>query len=487
MQVKMKYRVLLVLGLMGLVFAILAGLSEHVSWLQFLCSSITDGCRQTTDFTLFSLPLWIWGVVFYIALLLVILVARNWVFWLVGGSVGVEGALVWLMISTKALCIFCLANLLVVIMLIVFSFERERFWQAFSMGLLLFLIMSMSIFQGNKPALLLSSVTAPPPPKEEAAPFVAKAGGEAITPEQLEPPISGRIFDLQMEIHQLKQRRLDELLSEIVIRKEAEQRAISPQQLINQEVASKGIEVSDKDVDNYYQQNRERLTGKGTEAEIKLQIRGYLGQQKRYQMVTDYAKSLYPKYGVVINLEAPERRGMKIKIGSSPALGPPEAPVTVVEFSDYQCPACRAAHEVVKNVRNMYQGRIRWIFKDYPLKMHKGSDKMAQAARCAAEQGKFWEYQDVLYASREEVTPELMERYAAQFEMNADQFKQCIDTEKYKTQVDADIDEASKVGVDRTPTFVVNGKFMTGGARPERFKEVIDEELAKVEGKPGNS
>jgi protein-disulfide isomerase len=243
------------------------------------------------------------------------------------------------------------------------------------------------------------------------------------------------------------------------------------------------IEVTADEISAYYQENLDRWKNwKGTMDELRERVRVYLEQQKKYQIMMSAAKSLEPKYGVVVFLKEPTLKVSKVDIEGSYSTGPKDAPVTIVEFSDYQCPACRSGHPVVSQVREIYKGKLRWVFKDFPLRMHKEAAAAAEAARCAGEQSKFWEYQDVLYASPEELSNQTFEKLAQDLGMNTIAFKECIESGKYKPLVDKDIAEAKRVGVDRTPSFVINGRLSTGAPGLDKFKRLIDEELNGAKG-----
>ncbi len=478
MREDVKWRLLLAFSLLGLALAALAGLSEHVVWLASFCGSFSGGCKETIGFTLLKQPLWLWGVG-YFALLVGLSLARRFkpaAICLVAGGIGVEMALVWVMISINALCIYCIGNLMVIVSLAVVTAERARFWQMLSIGLLFFMFSFYVIPRENE----LHASTAK---GQETSDVVAVAAGEQITRTELETPLTSQILELQKQIYQLKRRRLEELIADIVLRKEAAERGIAPEALINAEVVSKPeSNVSDQELEAYYEANKGRVVDwKGTPEELKGRMKASLQQQKSYTKTMEYAKSLGPKYGVVSYLEEPQLPRTKVNIEGSPSTGPENAPVIVVEFSDYECPACRGVHDTVKKVREMYAGRIRWVFKDFPLKMHRHAEPAALAGRCAAEQGKFWEYQDLLYGSKEEFTPDLFVQYAKNLGLSADQFKQCVDSKKYLGAIDKEKQDAKLSGIDRTPSFIINGKLLTGGASLERFKEMIDKELKFAE------
>lgn len=158
----------------------------------------------------------------------------------------------------------------------------------------------------------------------------------------------------------------------------------------------------------------------------------------------------------------------------APSLGPVDAPVTVVEYSDYRCPACRKAHEVVKRVREKTGGRVRWVYRDFPLKRHEGAFEMAEAAHCAGEQGLFFEYQDAMFQA--EGAPEregLVER-ARDLGADADAFRACLESGRHREQVSRSIQEGRRAGVSATPTFLVNHEMIRGAPTEERLRKMIE-------------
>lgn len=158
----------------------------------------------------------------------------------------------------------------------------------------------------------------------------------------------------------------------------------------------------------------------------------------------------------------------------APALGPVDAPVTVVEYSDYRCPACRKAHEVVKRVREQTGGRVRWVYRDFPLERHEGAFEMAEAAHCAGEQGLFWEYQDAMF--QVEGAPEregLVER-ARELGADADAFRACLESGRHRERVSRSIEEGRRAGVSATPTLFVNHEMVRGAPTEERLRKRIE-------------
>ncbi len=160
-----------------------------------------------------------------------------------------------------------------------------------------------------------------------------------------------------------------------------------------------------------------------------------------------------------------------------PSLGPTNAPVTIVEFSDFQCPYCRQAQDTLKRLMAAYEGKIKLVFRDFPLRnIHPQAQKAAEAAQCAAE----WPYHDKLFASTNLQMDEL-KKFAQELQLNVEQFTSCLDSSKYAAGIDADMQAGQQAGVNATPTFFVNGYPLSGAASYERFKELVDAALEQAQ------
>ena len=161
----------------------------------------------------------------------------------------------------------------------------------------------------------------------------------------------------------------------------------------------------------------------------------------------------------------------------SPTKGNPNAPVTIVEFSDFECPFCGLAQPALKEVQNHYPSQVRFVFKNFPLRMHRHAWKAHLAALCAENQGKFWEYKDLLFQHQRELRRADLIRYANELNLAAKPFENCLDSEKYGSQIDRELEEAHHLGIDGTPAFLVNGKLIMGAQPFSSFQQIIDEEL----------
>jgi protein-disulfide isomerase len=163
-----------------------------------------------------------------------------------------------------------------------------------------------------------------------------------------------------------------------------------------------------------------------------------------------------------------------------PSLGPANAPITMVEFSDYQCPYCRKWHqEVFQKLMDAYPGKIRLVYRDFPLtSIHPEAFSAAEAADCAGEQGVYWKYNDKLFNGDPELGQVAYARYAQDLGLDLSEFSTCQNSHKYQKDVQANFDFAAKLGVNSTPTFFINGIALVGAQPYEVFKELIDKELA---------
>ena len=179
--------------------------------------------------------------------------------------------------------------------------------------------------------------------------------------------------------------------------------------------------------------------------------------------------------------EQPAARLDKVNEGSNPALGQKNAPVTIVEFGDYQCPFCqRAFQQTFPQIKKDYvdTGKVRYVFVNFPLSFHPNAEPAAEAAECANEQGKFWEYHDKLFENQATLGNDLYPKLASDLKLDTAKFKQCLDSGKYKQQVQKDLDYGQTIGVSGTPSFFINGIRIVGAQPYEAFKQAIDAELA---------
>ena len=207
-------------------------------------------------------------------------------------------------------------------------------------------------------------------------------------------------------------------------------------------------------------------------------MKGLLRAAEIQQAREEYAESLRAKAGVVILLSPPRE---EVAYDPARVRGTMSAPVTIVEFSDFQCPFCRKAATTMKNLLAEYNGRVKLAFRDFPLRaLHPHAEMAAEAGRCAEEQGKFWEFHDAVFAADPPKLDEAgLSAIAQRIGLDRNSFSSCLASGKFKAEIDRDIQDGTRAGVSGTPGFFVNGVFLNGARPQSEFEKMIDRELGK--------
>ena len=172
---------------------------------------------------------------------------------------------------------------------------------------------------------------------------------------------------------------------------------------------------------------------------------------------------------------------------TGPSRGPAGAPVTIVEFSDFQCPYCRQQAGTLTRVLQAYPKEVRLVFLDFPLSAHPDARNAAQAAACAGEQGQFWAMHDLLFKHQEALSPEDLQRYAGEIGINREKFDACVKSGHQGQAIEASVRTGEKLGVDGTPALFVNGLPLSGAVPYDQLKQIIDQELAAPIGVPNTA
>ena len=330
------------------------------------------------------------------------------------------------------------------------------------------------------PVLCLLLLLALPPssfcqaqPQANSGNAIATVGGQPISEQELIESIGPQLMQLRNQEYELKSKALEGLVRQKLVDAEARKRGISVQKLLEQEVDSKVAEPSDAEVEAFFWgQNR---AGARFD-DVKAQFRASLKQTKIQKAHQAYADSLRAKTEVAIMLRAPS---VEVPYDSARVKGDPKAPITIVEFSDFQCPFCKKGEPTLKGLLAKYDGRVKLAFRDFPLtEIHGQAEKAAEAARCAGEQGKFWEYHDTLFADQSELDEASLIGRAQNLKLNESAFQSCLTSGKFKPGIEADRKDGNRVGVGGTPAYFINGVFLSGAQPSSEFEKIIDNELA---------
>lgn len=310
----------------------------------------------------------------------------------------------------------------------------------------------------------------PPEPKQP----VAVVGGQRIYEEDLLPLVRGQLLPLQHQEYEIKRAALDRLVTQRLVEAEAKSRGVSAERLLEQEVDAKVGEPTDDEIEAYYLGQRDRISAQFEM--VKPQLRQALKQAKLQHARQSYVERLRKGADVAILLKPPR---VQVGYDQSRLRGDAAAPVIIVEFSDFQCPYCRSVAPTLKALLARYAGRVSLAYRDFPLReIHPQAQQAAEAARCAGEQGKFWEYHDLLYANEAKLDAGSLVGYARSLGLDGQRFASCLASGKFKQAVEEDLQAGSKAGVNGTPAFFINGIFLSGAQPLSAFERVIDAELA---------
>jgi protein-disulfide isomerase len=271
---------------------------------------------------------------------------------------------------------------------------------------------------------------------------------------------------------------LDAIIADALITQAAKAKGVTNEAFVQAEVAKRAKPVADTDVRNFYVQNSERMQGRSFE-QMSAAIQQYLEQQHQSEAKQALIAELR-KSGPAIRVAMDAPRVTVAVNPDDPSQGKADAPVTVVEFSDFQCPFCLRVMPTLKELRTKYGDRMRLVWKDFPLtQIHPQAFVAAQAGNCAREQGKFWEYHDKLFGNQSSLQPDSLKKYAADAGLDTAKFNQCLDSSKYEARVQDALAAGGRLGISSTPTVYVNGRMINGAQPIEVFESVIDEELAR--------
>lgn len=306
---------------------------------------------------------------------------------------------------------------------------------------------------------------------------VATIGGEPITAGQLDEKVRPQLRQLEEEANkqkfQLRKQRLDELVMDRLVETEAKKRSLTKEQLIKAEIDDKIQQPSEEEIKKLFDQSSSRLPPGSTIETYRGQISDFLTRNQKREKSQALFDKLRKDYNVEIKLSEP-RKQVEAK---GPSRGPDNAKVTIVEFSDFECPFCSRAVGTVDQVMQAYPGKVRLVFRQFPLSFHPHAAKAAEAALCANEQKRFWEYHDTLFKNQKALEVPQLKEHAKSVGLDEKKFAECLDSGRLKAQVEEDTEAGSAAGVSGTPAFFINGVSLSGAQPMEEFKKVIDQEL----------
>jgi len=304
---------------------------------------------------------------------------------------------------------------------------------------------------------------------------IAVVAETEITMGELEELAAGGLIRVRQSRYDLLRSTLERLGIDKLVEMEAAERGISPEELKLTEIDQKVVQPTERELERTYEINKHRSAGKSYQ-ELRESILQTIIRERVVVREDRFINELKQKYGFSVTLPAP-RVDLELT-EANPSKGNAAAPITFVEFGDFQCPYCRRAHPTVERVLDEYGDQIRYVFMDYPLSNHERAIPAAEAAYCADEQGKYWDYVDHLMVMAGDLNDNDLRERAEQIGLDVSEFMSCYTSGRHTDRINDTIRAGDASGVDRTPTFFINGRILTGAKSFETFKLIIDEELA---------
>ncbi len=291
---------------------------------------------------------------------------------------------------------------------------------------------------------------------------LATVGGAPITQQDIEQALRLPLYELEMEKYRLVRRRLDQAIVEKLLAKAAGERGLSVPAYVSAEVQSQIASIPPEP------------------DPAKQEARNALVRERATRAVQELVERLSREAKVSVTLRPPDAPVMAIPVEDDPFWGPDSAPVTVVEFADFECPICKENLPALRQLRDLYGDRIRFVYRNFPLASHPQARPAAEAARCAHEQGKFWAYHDALFAQAPNLKPEEYASLAERVGLDRGEFLACLDSSRPKAAVAKDLADAQRLGLGGTPTFFINGRYLSGYQSLEMLRQDIESELLKT-------
>ena len=326
----------------------------------------------------------------------------------------------------------------------------------------------------NDVKVLVTEIT-PATTQADRARVLATIKGEPITSADIESSLLPMIFEVQEQVYKLRKDELDLSINDALLTQEAQKRKITANALLDAEVKPKP--VTDQQIQTFYDQNKDRVSGDF--AQTKEAIKQYLEQIEVRQAERAFVDKLRATATIQVFLTAPESPVFSISTTDQPSLGNADAPVTIVAFTDYQCPSCATMHPELERLVKESGDKVRLVTRDFPLNQHADAFKAAEAAEAAREQGKYWEYIHILLRNQSTLSVEKLKAFAGELALDRTRFDSALDSGKFVEAVQRDLEDGMKLGINGTPTIFVNGRRVSAKGYDE-LKASVDEALKAV-------
>ena len=326
------------------------------------------------------------------------------------------------------------------------------------------------------PVVNVASTTAAPP-----ATVIVTVAGQPITAGIIDERLKPIIYKLRLNSYQLTKQALDLALNDLLLIAEANRRNVPPEEIVRKEISEKVHAPTEAEVAKFYSENKARIPGEL--ATVSNQIASYLQEQERQRLEQELSARLRSGANIRLLISEPVVPVQVISADDDPTRGDPSAAVTIVEFTDFQCPSCAAMQPILDEVQKIYGNKVKLVVRDFPLAKHANASKAAEAANAANAQGKFFEYVGLLFKRQNALDVASLKKYASELGLDRARFDAALDGGKFAAEVKHDMDDGDIYGVDSTPAIFVNGMALTEMSL-EALRALIDKGLAATNTPP---
>lgn len=300
---------------------------------------------------------------------------------------------------------------------------------------------------------------------------LATVGGQPLKASLLKERLKPIVYKIQIETYIHAKRQADQLVDNMLLLDEARKRQIGPEEIIRAEVSDKVRPPTEAQVAKFYEENKTRINGDLNS--VRNQIALYLQEEEKRRLEGELSNRLRKNADVRWLITEPAQPVQNVSVDDDPSRGNATAPVTIVEFTDFQCPACAAMHPVLEEVLKSYGDKVRFVVRDFPLNQHEHARKAAEAANAANAQGKFFEYATLLFQRQKALDVPSLKKYASELGLDRARFDAALDRGVYAAEVSKDIENGEMYGVGSTPTIFINGVQLRV-LSPEGLRDAID-------------
>jgi len=307
--------------------------------------------------------------------------------------------------------------------------------------------------------------------------ILATIGGQPVTAGPVLERLKPIIYKLRLNAYQVERQAAERTLDDLLLLADASRRNVGPEEIVRTEVTEKMHQPTEAEVAKFYEENKSQISG--TLDTVRNQLVSYLQDEEQKRLERALSEKLRKGADIRWLISEPEAPVQLISTDDDPAQGDPKSAATIVEFTDFECPACAAMQPILEEVLKSYAGKIRFVVRDFPLARHPFARKAAEAANAANAQGKFFEYAALLFQRQNALDIASLKKYASELGLNRTKFDAALDNGTYAAEVRHDVQDGESYGIEATPTIFVNG-VMLNNLSAEGLRAAIDRALSSA-------